>query len=177
MNVSCLCQIGCLYIEIKDRKCVSNDYIFTLTDSYSVCQNCFGRPNDSQMFTNYKQNDRPKLVWYAELVLSSEHCKPKFRYTENVRYAEMSCKALYLMFSMNDWFWDFSYFPKVLLEYLGDYHKFLEYNILHLHDTLITIETWSSIFNIFDLNCLVLPHIFLLCQFRLLFPKSMRTHS
>ena len=38
------------------------------------------------------------------------------------------------------------------------------------------IETWSSIFNIFDLNCLDLPHQFLLCQFHLLlFPKSMIT--
>ena len=83
------------------------------------------------MFTNHKQNGRPNLVRYAELILGSELCKPRFRYIEIVQYADMSNKSLCLMI----------YFPKALWGYLGDYYKFLEYNILHLHDTLITIET------------------------------------
>ena len=33
---SCVNRV-CLYIENKGRKCVSNDYIFTLTDSHLVC--------------------------------------------------------------------------------------------------------------------------------------------
>ena len=65
-SVSFCVNRGCLYIENKGRKCVSNDYIFTLTDSHSICRNWFGRPNDSQMFTTDEQFSRPKLVRYAK---------------------------------------------------------------------------------------------------------------
>ena len=75
---TCLCQIWCLYIEVKGRKCVFNDYIFTLTDSQSVCQNWFDRPNDSQMFITDEQNSRPKLVRYAELVFGCALYKSDF---------------------------------------------------------------------------------------------------